>query len=90
MADAVIHSLHAHGFYGSVHPHGSRGYAKYRPVEIGECNFLYPLLVIRPVDERDVAVAVKAAKEHHVDIRSVIVFSHIIYAPFLKKFFKLA
>ncbi len=65
--DKIVSQLQAHGFGGTVYPYGTDGYAKYRPVEIAECNVLYPLVIVRPRDERDVAVAIKTAR--HVGIQ---------------------
>ncbi len=67
-AESILHSLQAHGFRGSVYPHGTGGYAKYRPVEIAECNVRYPLIIVRPVDTRDVAIGIKVAREQYVDV----------------------
>ena len=65
----LVHSLKSHGFRGSIHPHHSYGYEKYRKVQNGACNrVLFPLVIIRPASTYDVAVGIKVARSHYIDI----------------------
>ncbi len=67
--DSLSSALRSHGFSGSIHPIHTYGYEKYRKVQNGACNrVLFPLLIIRPRSTSDVAVGVKVAKQHYVDI----------------------
>ncbi len=66
--EALLASLHQHGYTGPVYAPHSVEYEHYRRMEIGECNFLYPLLIVRPGDEREVAAAVRAARSVHVEL----------------------
>ena len=66
--DSVLSALDHSGFRGPVHPHGSHDYERFRFVEIGNCNVLYPLVVVRPGDTHDVAAAVRAARSAGIDI----------------------
>ncbi len=65
----IVRSLREHGFAGSVYPHNSYGYEKYRKVQNGACNrVLFPLIIIRPASTYDVAVGIKVAKSHYIDV----------------------
>ncbi len=66
--ESIIQSLKNYGFTGSILPYGNYAYERYRKVKNGACNVLYPLIIIRPANERDVAVGIKVARAVDVDI----------------------
>ena len=67
-ATTIVQGLRDWGFSGSIYPYGHRDYERYRRVKNGACNVLFPLVVIRPASQRDVAVGVKVARAVDIDI----------------------
>ncbi len=64
----VGHVLHRCGFVGSIHTVRDEYYERFRPVENEACNVLFPLVIVRPVSTRDVAIGVKVAREMRVEM----------------------
>ncbi len=64
----IGHVLHRCGFVGSIHTVRDEYYERYRQVENHACNVLFPLVIVRPLSTRDVAVGVKVAAEMGVPI----------------------
>ena len=67
----IIHALTRMGFSGTVHPRGGYpdpGYARYRRVANGACNSRFPRIIVRPLDEVDVAAAVRVATKFKLDL----------------------
>ena len=65
---AIEDNLRAHGFGGPVYPIHTYPYEKYRKVKNGACNVLYPLIIIRPVSTKDVAIGIQVATSMHLPV----------------------
>ncbi len=74
----IGHIMHRCGFVGSIHTNRDEYYEFFRQVENQACNVLFPLVIVRPVSTRDVAIGVKVAKDLGLEIRSV---KHISFSP---------
>ena len=75
----IGHIMHRCGFVGSIHTNRDEYYEFFRQVENQACNVLFPLVIVRPVSTRDVAIGVKVAKDLGLEIRSV---KHIPLFPY--------
>lgn len=64
----IVKELRAAGFSGQVLTQSSRHFDRYRKVQNGACNKLVPLLVIRPLNTRDVATAVRVSRRFGLPI----------------------
>ncbi len=64
----LVSDLRGHGFTGPVYlPHTS-GYERFRRVQNAACNILKPLVVVRPLTPRDVAVGLQVAQSHYLPV----------------------
>ena len=53
---------------GFVYFRGSPDYETARPVHNGLCRDIYPLLIVKPLDSKDVSYAVKIATKYGIEI----------------------